>query len=299
METSPFGNTDLDKVIRDMVFEEIRNVFHVRANSLWNQILQWSFWKQAARFGHMFTTLDRAIGQYGLQEGTRRGLEGFFPAITTHFQQELPREGPLLVVSNHPGAADILALAAALPRKDIKFVAQDRPLFRAANHVSEHVIYLNSPDQIRANAILEMIEYLKQGGALLLFPRGNWEPDPAVLPGARDFLSHWSGSIGHFLSRVPETRLAPVFVSGVISKQAARSALLNLARNWRQRMQMMSILSLIGQLSALKNWLVTPEVHIGTSWLASQQVPSLQPQLLTEAAIQSEGNLMALYGIAH
>ena len=60
-------------------------------------------------------------------------MEGFFPAITTHIQQELPSEGPLLIVSNHPGAADILALAAALPRKDIKFVAQDRPMFRAAN----------------------------------------------------------------------------------------------------------------------------------------------------------------------
>ncbi len=298
MEESPFRDKTLDLAIRDMVFEEIRNVLHLRANSLWNQILQWSFWKQAARFGHIFSTLDRAIGEYGLQEGTRRGLEGFFPAITTHVQQELPSEGPLLIVSNHPGAADILALAAALPRKDIKFVAQDRPMFRAANHVSEHVIYLNSPDQVRANSILEMIEYLKNGGALLLFPRGNWEPDPAVMAGARGYLSHWSGSIGHFLSRVPEIRLAPVFVSGVISRQAARSAILKLTNNWRQRMQMMSILSLIGQLSAIRSWLVSPEVHVGRSWLASQEVPSLKPDMLTEATIASEGSLMESYGVA-
>jgi hypothetical protein len=142
-----------------------------------------------------------------------------------------------------------------------------------------------------------MIAYLKQGGALLLFPRGIWEPDPAVTPGARAHLASWSKSIGHFLSRVPETRLAPVFVSGVISKQAARSALVKLGKNWHQRSQMMSLLSLFGQFSSLKNWLVSPEVHVGMNWLASQQVPSLQPEILTNSAIESVGNLMNTYGV--
>jgi hypothetical protein len=297
MENDPFHDNSLDKAILNMTFDELRDLLHLRANSLWNQVLQWSIWKQAVRFSQMVAQLDRAIGEYGLQEGARRGLQDFFPSITTHIQQELPQEGPLLIVSNHPGAADILALAAALPRKDIKFVAQDRPMFRAANNVSEHVIYLNSPDQVRANSILEMIAYLKQGGALLLFPRGIWEPDPAVTPGARAHLASWSKSIGHFLSRVPETRLAPVFVSGVISKQAARSALVKLGKNWHQRSQMMSLLSLFGQFSSLKNWLVSPEVHVGMNWLASQQVPSLQPEILTNSAIESVGNLMNTYGV--
>jgi hypothetical protein len=298
VEHKSFHDMSLEKAIRDMAFEEIRHLLHLRANSLWNRIMEWSFWKQAVHFSQMLSRLDRAVGEYGLQEGARRCLGGFFPEITTHIQQELPREGPLLIVSNHPGAADVLALAAALPRKDIKFVAQDRPIIRAASNVSEHVIYLNSPDQIRANSILEMITFLKQGGALLLFPRGIWEPDPAVMSGARSHLSSWSKSIGHFLSRVPETRLAPVFISGVISRQAAHSALINLGKNWHQRSQVMSILSLIGQFSAVRSWLVSPEVHVGRNWLASQEVPSLKPDMLTEAAIASEGCLMEEYGVA-
>jgi len=296
-EDSLFHDRSLEKALREMAFEEIRHLLHLRANSLWNRILQWSIWKQAMRFSQMIAELDRSIGDYGLQEAARRAMQGFFTGVQTHILQELPGEGPLLIVSNHPGAADFLALAAALPRKDIKFVAQDRPMFHAAENVSEHVIYLNSPDQVRANAIIHMIDYLKSGGAVVLFPRGIWEPDPAVMPGARSHLARWSQSIGHFLSRVPDARLAPVFVSGVISKQAARSALVKLTRNWRERSQIMSVLSLIGQLGSFRNWLVSPDVHIGESWSASQQVPSLQPATLTEAAVDSVSRLMDRYGV--
>ncbi|MGA9397193.1 MAG: 1-acyl-sn-glycerol-3-phosphate acyltransferase [Anaerolineaceae bacterium] len=295
---SPFRNVSLERAIRDLAFEELRRALHLRANSLWNRILRWSIWKQAMRFSEMAEKLDRFIGQYGLQEGTRRSIQGFFSNITTHVRQSLPQEGPLLIVSNHPGAADILALASALPRKDIKFVAQDRPMFRAVTNVSEHVIYLNSPNQMRADSIIEMMDYLKQGGALLLFPSGIWEPDPAVMPGARAHLASWSKSIGHFLSRVPEAYLAPVFVSGVISRQAARSALVKLGNSWRKRSEIISILSLIGQFSAFKDWLVSPDVHIGESWRASQKEPSLQPDFLTHAAIDSVNHLMEEYGVA-
>lgn len=297
VDHNSFHEMGLEKAIRDMAFDEVRHLLHLRANSLWNRIMELSIWKQAMRFSQMISRLDSAVGEYGLQEGARRTLGGFFPEITTHIRQELPREGPLLIVSNHPGAADVLALAAALSRKDIKFVAQDRPIIRAASNVSEHIIYLNSPDQVRANSILEMITFLKGGGALLLFPRGIWEPDPAVMPGARSHLTSWSKSIGHFLSRVPETRLAPVFISGVISRQAAGSALVNLGRNWHQRSQVLSILSLIGQFSAFKDWLVSPDVHIGGSWLAREAVPSLQPEILTNTAIASVGELMESYGV--
>lgn len=299
MDESPLQNINLDKAINDMVFSELRHMLHLRTNSLWNQVLEWSFWKQATRFSHMVSTLDQSIGEYGLYEGARRGLQGFFPAITTHNQQELPLEGPLLIVSNHPGAADILALAAALPRKDIKFVAQDRPLLRAVNNVSEHILYLDSPNMGRGHSIIEMIDYLKEGGALLLFPRGNWEPDPAVMTGARTYLTQWSKSIGHFLSRVPDIRLAPVFVSGVISKQVAHSVLAELGKNWRYRIHMMSILSLVGQFSAFKNWLVSPDVYVGEAWKASQMVPSLQPELLTSTAITSVNDLMESNGVVY
>ena len=135
-----------------------------------------------------------------------------------------------------------------------------------------------------------MIDYLKAGWCIAcFFHEGIWEPDPAVMPGARAHLASWSKSIGHFLSRVPETHLAPVFVSGVISKQAARSALVNLGKNWRQRSQMMSILSLIGQFSSFKDWLVSPEVHIGDPG-GQQQDPPLADA--DQAAIESVNHLM-------
>jgi hypothetical protein len=60
----------------------------------------------------------------------------------------------------------------------------------------------------------------------------------------------------------------------------------------------MSILSLIGQFSTFKDWLVSPQVYIGESWRASQKEPTLNPDCLTHAAIDSVNHLMKDYGVA-
>jgi hypothetical protein len=78
-------------------------------------------------------------------------------------------------------------------------------------------------DAVRANVVRRSIHHLQDGGAVLIFPSGQIDPDPSVLPGALEALDKWSKSVAIMLRRVPETRLVSVITSGVLHEKFTRS----------------------------------------------------------------------------
>ena len=119
-------------------------------------------------------------------------------------------EGPRLFVANHPGLGDVLALVSRLARSDLKIVARDRPFLRALPGLSRSLILV--PD--RGGRVLRDLEnHLKAGGAVLTFPAGRIEPDPAWFrpTGWAD----WSASTALLLRRVPGLRVQPCLVAGI------------------------------------------------------------------------------------
>ncbi len=66
------------------------------------------------------------------------------------------------------------------------------------------------------------VQHLKNGGALLIFPRGGIEPDPAFMPSPDSEFDKWSRSLEIFLHRVPLTRVLVTTVSGVIAPASMR-----------------------------------------------------------------------------
>jgi hypothetical protein len=76
------------------------------------------------------------------------------------------------------------------------------------------------------------VTHLKQGGALLTFPAGEIEPDPATFGRSKavDSVLRWSDSFVLFARRVPQTRFIPAVVSNVISPQAQGHVLTLLRR---------------------------------------------------------------------
>lgn len=75
---------------------------------------------------------------------------------------------------------------------------------------------------IRAGA-----KHLKEGGALLTFPAGEIEPDPAAFGARRAAASlhNWSSSFALFARLAPRTLFVPALVSHVISPNAQRHPL--------------------------------------------------------------------------
>jgi hypothetical protein len=128
---------------------------------------------------------------------------------------------------------DTVALLASLAsRPDLRVIALDRPFLRALPNVARHLILMPDHEVGRMGVLRSGMKHLMQGGALLTFPAGEIEPDPATF-GRRKALESvlgWSDSFVLFARRVPQTRFVPALVSQVISPQAQRHALTFLRR---------------------------------------------------------------------
>lgn len=182
----------------------------------------------ARRLARQVLTYDALVASAGLQVGAAWALGQYVCRVAVDGQDALPRAGPLLIVSNHPGLYDTIALFAAIPRSDLRIVAADRPFLRALANTSRHLLTVGEAASERVGVIRASARHLRSGGALLTFPGGRIEPDPAVLPGAVAALGGWSASIAVFARLVADLTVVPVVVSGVLSAAALRHPLARL-----------------------------------------------------------------------
>lgn len=190
-------------------------------------------WPSATRFARIAATFDLYVERYGFRAGMQRILPNFVNGFEASGVEHVPTEGPLLVISNHPGTYDSLAIAAALPREDLNIVAFNFPLLQRLPSARKHLIFVSHDINERMRVIRTSIRHLEHGGALLIFPSGRVEPDPACLPGAGDATNAWSPSLELFLRRVPETKVLVTIVSGVLSPVFLNSRLIRFWRRWR------------------------------------------------------------------
>ncbi len=189
----------------------------------------------ARRLALQILTYDRIVGESGLGKGGAWALKRLSRNTSIEGQENVPRRGPLLLVSNHPGLADAVALFAATPRDDLRVIAADRPLLEALPNTSRYLLTIGEGSAGHSGVARAAAKHLRGGGAVLTFPGGRIEPDPAILPGAVEALDHWSSSADLFVRLTPGLALVPVVVSGVISPSALRNPLIHLRRRRRDR----------------------------------------------------------------
>ena len=213
----------------------------------------------ARRLAGQIATYDDIVGGSGLPAGGAWALRRLSRGGVVEGKEQVPRGGPLLVVSNHPGLADAVALFAAMPRDDLRVIAADRPFLSALPNTSRALITVPETPNGRANAVRLAARHLRKGGAAITFPGGKIEPDPAVLPGAAEALGAWSGSVDLFARLVPDLTVVPAVVSGVISPSALRNPLALLRRDPRDRAWLSATLQML--VPALRN--VTTRVQFG------------------------------------
>jgi hypothetical protein len=157
---------------------------------------------------------------------------------------------------------DTVCLFAAIPRPDLKILAADRPFFHALPAVSRSLVFIPDEPERRMAALRKAIDHLKSGGALLTFPAGEIEPDPAVLPGALEALERWSPSTALFLRLVPEAGVVPIVVSGVLSRRAQSHPFTLLRRKRPDRERMGAMLQIVARSVFPDAWPVHVRVDI-------------------------------------
>jgi 1-acyl-sn-glycerol-3-phosphate acyltransferase len=176
---------------------------------------------------------DRLVGSEGLAAGSLWLLEQFTRSVAVG--TPLPAHGPLLIVGNHPGMVDAMAICAQVHRDDLRILAAERPLLRLLPNVLAHLIFVPDDPQRRSSALRAAASHLRAGGSLLIFPGGHIEPDPALHPDAANCLQNWSDSLDLLARLVPDLTIVPAATSGVISANALRHPLSRLYRSAEQR----------------------------------------------------------------
>jgi hypothetical protein len=217
-------------------------------------------WYPARCFARQMVNFDQQVGVEGLRPAARSTLRGYVRRLEVQGLEHIPADGPLLVLSNHPGMTDTLILFTSLPRTDLKIVATERPFLQALPKISRHLIYVSEEPGQRMGVVRSTVQHLRNGGSALTFPAGQIEPDPACMPGAVQSLETWSESITIFTRLAPEMQIVTAIVSGVVWSAALRHPLTRLRRQLKDQERLGAALQVLVQMLVPFYRPVTPRV---------------------------------------
>ena len=179
------------------------------------------------RFVTDLTEMDAAIARGGLGAAADVILSRYAGTVTIRGAERVPPSGPLVVVANHAGTVDAMAIWRLLAaRDDLRIIALDRALLRALPHIESRLLYVKGDAHERTGLVRRVADHLRSGGAVLTYPAGKIEPDPGLrLADALTSLDTWGNGVELLMRLVPGAAVLPVAVSGVISRRMLRNPL--------------------------------------------------------------------------
>jgi len=215
MESS---TAELAQQIKDSITCEFYRVLGM-GNQRWFQRITAPFVDSpTTKFAALLLAFDAQVNQIGLQETAGNYLDQFVCQKQVRGQEHIPADGPVIVVSNHPGAFDGVFLASSITRCDLKAVVTGVAVLQALPEMNQRFIYTSEDPYQRMSAFRAALRHIQKGGVLLTFGTGIVDPDPAFLGTASTALVPWSDSLALFLQKCPAARVVPAVVSGVLER---------------------------------------------------------------------------------
>jgi hypothetical protein len=236
-------------VFREKIIDEIFYTFGLSRNGAPRRVFGPLFRRPAGRLGRIAARADEAAATSGISGAARRILPDLSLRVSARETETIPADGPLLVVANHPGGLDSVAILASIPRNDVNVVISDVPFTRAFEAAGRYFVFAPRGPAGRGAALRTAIERLRTGAALLIFPHGDVEPDPEMSPGSPESIGNWSRSLEIMLRKAPGTRLQVAIASGALSPRFAQSPLVRIRRSAPRRQKLAEVLQFIRQVT--------------------------------------------------
>lgn len=281
--------------LRKYMLDEVTRAFGFPKKGIVRSLIGGLFYFPADRSAKIAVNIDQIVAQQGVQVACRNLLSQFTEGLEVHGIENIPVSGPLLIACNHPGAADSLAVVANVPRDDIKVVVSGVPILESLPSVAPYLIFAPAGAHQRMNTARKMIRHLGDQGALVVFATGRVDPDPDILPGAEKALEEWSASLEIVMRRVPETRLLPTIISGVLSPIALQVPFIRLQKEaWKQR-RLAEYFQLVGQLFFPGRFRISPRVTFGRPLTRAELLSTTSSISFMEAVIENAKNLLKIH----
>ncbi len=202
----------------------------------------------AGRLARIAAKADGEAGRTGISGAARLILPDLGMSPTARGAETIPRDGPLILASNHPGGFDSVAILAAVPRPDIKVFIDDVPFTRVFSKAGRYFLYVPKTTGGRQASLRAGIDHLRAGGSLLIFPHGDVEPDPELVSGSAEALGDWSRSLEIMARRVPGAWLQTAIASGVLMPKFLRSPLVRIRKEPVRRQKLAEVLQISRQM---------------------------------------------------
>lgn len=252
------------------------------------------FHRPLSRFASLGLNFDQRVAEAGLPKASEWVLTNWCSRITANGTQNIPAEGPLLIVSNHPGTYDALIIFSQVDRKDIRWISTEIPFLDNLPHTRNHIIFAPKSNALkRMSAMRSAIRHLRAGGVLLYLGSGQIDPDPAVYPNAADYIEEWLAGIDFFFRHVPGLRLLPTIVSSVVSPKWAHSPITWLRRKGVDKRRLAEFGQGISQLIFPGRLMFKPYVSFGSPVTFETLASESSEENILPAVIARTKTLMA------
>ncbi len=291
------------QTLQQAILDEAFWVFGFDRRSWLRRLIEPLFRRPVGRFAQLAAGYENQVAQTGLRDATHSMMPRFIEQVDIIGESRLPSGGPLLVLSNHPAAYDFFLIAATLPRDDLKLLASNINIVRKLPATADHFIFIASDgvmgdSHTRMAGLRASLRHLKAGGALLIFPTGTVDPDPAVSSeGAWQALSRWSPSLELLIRKVPEMQVVVAIVSGVLSPGWYRSPITWLRKEPHNKQKVAEIFQVMQQLFFPGSLKISPRLTFSQPFQAGQlHESSANGDVLPVLTAEARGLLQILDG---
>ncbi len=258
--------------------------------------LELPFYLASRTLGRTLAELDETVAARGLSAAATQALQRF--GIALQAKRARLGAGPRLVLANHPGAYDALALISALGREDLRILAADRIFLRALPRLSQHLLFVGERAGERAGALKRALSHLRAGGTVLHFPAGQIEPDADFEPDHAQLLKPWLPGVTALVKACAKAdgRVVLAGVRGVHSPRAKR-LLLN---RWAESRGITTLSPLLQMVGKLRDVITTVRtLDAGSAQALTRLSPAEQAarlrvvlqQALTESPLSQEQSI--------
>lgn len=249
--------------VQSAITDEIFFALGLERRGILRRSLGWVFTQPSHRFARFMTAVDAAMAEGGSPAGCRVMMELLQVQIEARDVENIPVEGPTLILANHPGAYDSMAIGSLVPRPDLKAIVTGTRLYDSLPNLRPNVFFVSRDPGENMQTLRDAIDHLRGGRLLLQFGSGKIEPDPATDPVGDAVFDLWSPSVEIMMRKVPGLTVIPTISSGVLLPQFRNHPFVSLRKDAMDRRRLAEFMQIIQQLLLPKTVKARAQISFG------------------------------------